>query len=81
MNKYRNESQTMNAGKILDWKLFPMLFLVVAVDEAMFGPWIPVHSQDYLQPYLCLPLLMWPAFRFGARETATAMFIMSAIII
>src|SRR5262249_25929102 len=44
-----------------------------------------VMSGGFVAPYpvtfLCVPLLLWPAFRFGPREAATAAAILAAIAV
>jgi signal transduction histidine kinase len=47
----------------------------------VFGGWFPARSKTYPLEFLCVPLVVWAAFRFGRREAATAAFILSAIAI
>lgn len=55
--------------------------LIVLVGQAVFGG-IPFdESQKYPLEFLCLPLLVWTAFRFGPREAATATFLIAMIAI
>lgn len=54
---------------------------LVLVGQVVFGPWLPTGPGNYPLSYLCVPSLVWAAFRFGPRETATAMFLLSAIAI
>ena len=54
---------------------------LVLAAEAVFGRLAPDSAQGYLLPYLCLPFLIWAAFRFGSRETATLNFILTVIAI
>jgi diguanylate cyclase (GGDEF)-like protein len=54
------------------------LFLV---GLAVFGGLLPTRSKDYPLEFLCIPLFIWPAFRFGRREAAIAILIMSGIAI
>lgn len=42
-----------------------MLVTVAVVGWVVFEGWFPYS-------FLCPPVLLWPAFRFGSRETATA---------
>jgi signal transduction histidine kinase/ActR/RegA family two-component response regulator len=54
-----------------------LLFVVVAATGAVvFGH--PGLGQ-YPLPFLCIPPLIWAAFRFGQREVATAVAVLSAI--
>src|SRR5438445_12874429 len=46
-----------------------------------FGGALPAVIKTYLFPFLCIPVLVWTAFRFGPRETATAMLLLSGIAI
>jgi signal transduction histidine kinase len=55
-----------------------LLFCVVLVGAVVLGGLIPSVSR-YPLPYVCLPLLIWSAFRFGQRETVTASFLLSCI--
>ena len=54
---------------------------LVLAAEAVFGRLAPDSAQGYLLPYLCLPFLIWAAFRFGSRETATLNFMLTVIAI
>src|SRR5438477_342259 len=47
--------------------------------QAVFGGWFPITAKNYPISFVCGPLLIWAAFRFTQRETATAVFILSAI--
>ena len=38
----------------------------------VFGGLSPSDTKNYPLEFLCLPLLVWAAFRFGQREAATA---------
>jgi PAS domain S-box-containing protein len=53
----------------------------VVVGEIVFGGWLHPATPLYPIAFLCLPLLAWPALRFGPRETAAALFVVSAIAI
>ena len=53
-----------------------LLFVVAAVGAVVFG--YPGFSQ-YPLPFLCIPPLIWAAFRFGQREVATSVALLSAI--
>jgi PAS domain S-box-containing protein len=50
------------------------LLSVVAVGVVVFGAW-PIAPFAFL----CIPSLVWVAFRLGQREAATATFVLSAI--
>ena len=54
---------------------------LVLVGGLVFGGLIPSQTKDYPLEFLCLPLLVWAAFRFGRRAAATASLAMSTIAI
>ena len=56
--------------------LLPLLFVVGRV---VFGGLLPFRGSNYPLEFLCIPLLVWAAFRFGGREAASATFILSGI--
>lgn len=57
-----------------------LLFLgLFAAAFTVFGGVLPAEFKNYGLEYLCLPFLVWAAFRFGRRETATALFVLTAI--
>jgi integral membrane sensor domain MASE1 len=66
------------------WQRFEAALLglsILGASLAVFYGWSPVQRKDYPLEFLCLPLLVWAAFRFGAREAAAASFLLSAIAI
>jgi diguanylate cyclase (GGDEF)-like protein/PAS domain S-box-containing protein len=56
--------------------LLPLLFVVGRV---VFGGLLPFRGSNYPLEFLCIPLLVWVAFRFGGREAALATFILSGV--
>lgn len=58
--------------------LFAALLLVSMM---VFGGLIPAPLDRYPQGYLCIPFVIWTAFRFGLRETATAILALAALSI
>jgi PAS domain S-box-containing protein len=58
-----------------------LLVALVVTGGVVFGGWLPLPKQQYPLDFFCFPILLWAAFRFGPRETATASFILSAIAI
>jgi anti-anti-sigma factor len=55
-----------------------LAFLVtILTGELVFSAWSPVAVRQL--EFLCLPPLVWVAFRFGPREASTAVFALSAI--
>jgi PAS domain S-box-containing protein len=49
-----------------------LLLCLLGAGLIVFGGWFP-HS------YVCIPILLWAAFRFGQREAATATFTLCVI--
>jgi signal transduction histidine kinase len=58
-----------------------LLLLLVALGEAVFGGWFRVNATNYPIGFICGPVVIWMAFRLSQRETATGIFIVSAIAI
>lgn len=56
-----------------------LLLLLIVASQAVFGGLLPIEVQDYPLDFLCVPMLVWAAFRFGPRETATAAFVLSTL--
>jgi PAS domain S-box-containing protein len=56
-----------------------LLLLLVVASLAVFGGLLPIKVQDYPLDFLCVPMLVWAAFRFGPRETAIAAFVLSTL--
>jgi diguanylate cyclase (GGDEF)-like protein len=51
-----------------------LLGCIIVLSQAVFGGWGQYQFIRY--PSLSMPLLLWPAFRFGPRETCTATFLL-----
>src|SRR5438034_8882320 len=58
-----------------------LLVTLLLVGLAVFGGVLPITIETYPLGFLCIPVLVWTAFRFGPRETATAMLLLSGIAI
>jgi PAS domain S-box-containing protein len=58
-----------------------LLVVLVLVGLAVFGGVLPITIEAYPLAFLCIPVLVWTAFRFGPRETATAMLLLSGMAI
>jgi PAS domain S-box-containing protein len=58
-----------------------LLLLLVVLSEAVFGGWLPTSARNYPIAFISLPIVIWMAFRFTQRETATGIFLLSAIAI
>jgi diguanylate cyclase (GGDEF)-like protein len=55
-----------------------LLLCVIVVTLAAFGGVFP-SLKNYPLEFLCLPFFVWVAFRFGPRETATAILVLAVI--
>jgi diguanylate cyclase (GGDEF)-like protein len=55
-------------------------FLAVAA-LAVFAGLIPSEIKTYPLEFLCLPFLLWAAFRFGAREVTVSVAMLSSIAV
>jgi len=49
--------------------------------ETVFGGWFPISARNYPISFICGPIVIWTEFRFTPRETATGIFVLSAIAI
>ena len=58
-----------------------LVLCLVFVGQLVFGGHFPAEVQNYPLEFLCIPMLLWAAFRFGARETATATLVLAVIAI
>lgn len=56
-----------------------LLLLLVALAEVAFGGWFSVSTKNHPIAFICGPIVLWTAFRFTQRETATGIFVLSAI--
>ena len=58
------------------------LFLALLVTgQLVFGGLFPSDVKHYPLEFATIPLFLWAAFRFGSRETATAILLMSGLAI
>src|SRR5512132_4259746 len=58
-----------------------LFLLLVVLSTVVFGGWPAVSARNYPIALICGPIVIWTAFRFTQRETATGIFIMSAIAV
>src|SRR5437016_4700908 len=58
-----------------------LLLLLVLLSAVVFGGWPAVSARNYPIVLICGPVVIWTAFRFAQRETATGIFILSAIAV
>jgi len=68
-----------NRAEVLEVTLLGLLLL--ALGELVFGGWFPISAKNYPIAFICGPIVIWTAFRFTQRETATGTFILSALAI
>ena len=66
-----------NREQVLEATLL-LLFLLL-ISQAVFGELSSTLVNSYPIAYFCVPILVWTAFRFSQRETATAIFVLSGI--
>ena len=58
-----------------------LFFALLIVAEISFGGWFPISAKNYPIAFLYGPFVVWLAFRFTPRETATGIFILTSIAI
>jgi signal transduction histidine kinase len=58
-----------------------LLLLLVLLSSIVFGGWIEISDRNYPIAFICGPIVIWMAFRFTQRETATGIFILSALAV
>src|SRR5712691_11340975 len=58
-----------------------LLVLLFVLSEAVFGGWLTISAGNYPIAFISGPIVIWTAFRFTQRETATGIFIVSAVAI
>ena len=58
-----------------------LLLLLFVLTEAVFGGWLTISAKNYPIAFISAPIVIWTAFRFTQRETATSVVILSAIAI
>jgi len=56
-----------------------MLGCLVAIAQVVFGGWLGASVRNSSIDFLCIPILVLMAYRFGQRETATGAFVLSAL--
>jgi diguanylate cyclase (GGDEF)-like protein len=72
----------LKLGRPLSWsdvrpEALALLVTVFAVGQIVFNGILVPSGKNYPLEYLCIPLLAWSAFRFGQRETAISMLLLS----
>ena len=61
------------------FELALLLLLLFLGGQMIFGGVLPTNAKNYPLDFLCVPVLVWTAFRFGPRETATTAVMLSGI--
>jgi diguanylate cyclase (GGDEF)-like protein len=74
-----NISVRWNLARVLEVAVLAVCLLLVG--QIVFGGLFLPAAKNYPLEYLCLPFLIWAAFRFGQREAATVTLVLSAIAI
>lgn len=58
-----------------------LMGLLASVSLLVFAGLFPSDIKNYPLEFLCVPFFLWAAFRFGPREAATALAIVSGIAV
>jgi PAS domain S-box-containing protein len=58
-----------------------LLLLLFVLSVAVFCGWLTISARNYPIAFICGLIVIWTAFSFAQRETATGIFILSAIAI
>src|SRR5439155_120784 len=61
------------------WLEAPLLLITLIVSAAVVFGGFYAPTQNYPLAFFCIPTLVWTAFRFSQRETATAIVILSGV--
>jgi signal transduction histidine kinase len=58
-----------------------LFLLLLLLSGVVFGGWLEISARNYPVTFICGPVVIWMAFRFSQRETATSIFILSAVAV
>lgn len=58
-----------------------LLLSLMVVSLGVFAGYSPSHVKTYPLEFLCLPFLLWAAFRFGPREVMLAVAMLSSVAV
>src|SRR2546430_2156438 len=58
-----------------------LLLLLFVLSEVVVGGWLTISARNYPIAFISGPIVIWMACRFTQRETATGIFILSAVAI
>jgi signal transduction histidine kinase/ActR/RegA family two-component response regulator len=64
-----------------DAEVGSLFVLLLILGEIVFGGWLPITARNYPISFICGPVIIWTAFRFSQRETATSTFILTGLAI
>jgi integral membrane sensor domain MASE1 len=62
-----------------DFEVALLLLSLIFIAQIVFGGWLPISAANYPISFLCGPVVIWAGFRLSQRETATAIFVLTAI--
>jgi PAS domain S-box-containing protein len=63
------------------WEAVALAVTLVIVGQVIFGGWVPSSLANAPTAFLTIPFLLWAVFRFGPRETATAIAALCALAV
>jgi signal transduction histidine kinase/integral membrane sensor domain MASE1 len=63
------------------WEALLLLVGLVMVAVTVFGGALPLERKTYPLAFVVPPVLLWAAFRFGPREVAVAMVVVSGLAV
>ncbi|MBI3857846.1 MAG: MASE1 domain-containing protein [Planctomycetes bacterium] len=66
-----------NAARVLEGMLLILSLTVLSV--AVFGGVLPFSPKNYAIGFLCIPMVLWSALRFGPRYTSAVIVLLSAV--
>src|SRR5438874_2809587 len=58
-----------------------LLLLLALLSAVVFGGWLEISAKNYPIAFICGPIVIWTAFRFTQRETATVIIILTVIAV
>ncbi|HEV2839908.1 MAG TPA: MASE1 domain-containing protein [Chthoniobacterales bacterium] len=62
-------------------EVISLLLLLFVLGHTVFGGWLTISAKNYPIALICGAIVIWTAFRFTQRETATGIFILSALAV
>jgi len=62
-------------------EMFLLLFALFLVGYVAFWDVLPIGTHGYPLAFLCMPIFIWAAFRFGQQVTVTGIFLLSLVAI